>query len=68
MERQDAKAKSEGKPGFSEMQTVRQSCGNKLRLMSNGKLALLVAISLHSLTGSSTSTSLKLSTLVRLHI
>ena len=55
---------SEGKPGFSERETVRQSCGNKLRLMSNGKLALLVAMSLHSLTGSSTSTSLKLSMLV----
>jgi len=38
---------SEGKPGFSERETVRQSCGNKLRLMSNGMLALLLAMSLH---------------------
>jgi len=55
--------------------TARQRCGNKLILMINGKLALLVAMSYlkspHSLTGSSTnapSTPLRLSVFVRLHI
>ena len=38
---------SKGKPGFSERETIRQGCGNKLSLMSNGKLALLLAMSLH---------------------
>ena len=47
---------NKGKPGFSETEH-----GDKLRLMSNERPALFIAMSVYSLPGSSTSTSLRLS-------